>query len=432
MRRLLFLIVMAGAGQARAQQPDTAAPLEVTLDEAIRRALDVQPAIIQARGTQRTAGASQRAAFGAFLPSLTLSGGSAHASGNRFNSSTNQIVSGPASTSYTGGLSANLVLFDGFARIATSNAAAAAAQAADAGYVNQRFQVTLATKQAFYATLSTADLLTVAVANTRQAQQQFDIAVQKLNAGSATRSDSLRSVVALGNAHIAEVQARAALATAQAALGRQIGVNQPVRAAPDSTLAPFPDTVALQQQAFSQAPAVAQADAQAHSARSLVTVARSQYFPTFSAGYSNGYTGFQAPWSSTNSYVNNWTLRFSVSLPIFNGFTREQQLVSASVDRDVAVAVAADTRRMVTEQLVQLVAALQTAHEQIAIFATNVEAATEDVRVQQERYRVGAGTILDLLTSEASLTSARTDLVVSRFNYNIARAQLEALVGRTL
>ena len=423
---------MAGAGQARAQQPDTAAPLEVTLDEAIRRALDVQPAIIQARGAQRTAGATQRAAFGAFLPSLSLSGGSAHASGNRFNSSTNQIVSGPASTSYTGGLSANLVLFDGFARIATSTAAAAAAQAADAGYVNQRFQITLGTKQTFYATLSTADLLTVAVANTRQAQQQFDIAVQKLRAGSATRSDSLRSVVALGNAHIAELEARATLATAQAALGRQIGVNQPVRAVPDSTLAPFPDTVALQQQAISQAPAVAQAEAQAHSAQSLVTVARSQYFPTFSAGYSNGYTGFQAPWSSTNSYVNNWTLRFSVSLPIFNGFTREQQLVSASVDRDVAVAVAADSRRMVTEQLVQLVAALQTAHEQIAISATNVEAATEDVRVQQERYRVGAGTILDLLTSEASLTSARTDLVVARLNYNIARAQLEALVGRAL
>jgi outer membrane protein len=432
MRRFLFLIVVLGTGQARAQQPDTAAPLEVTLDEAVRRALDAQPAMIQARGAQRNAGAIQRSAFGAFLPSLTLSGGSAHASGNRFNSATNQIVSGPASTSYTGGLSASLILFDGFARIATRNAASAAAAAADAGYVNERFQVTLATKQVYYATLSTADLLTVAQANTRQAQQQLDIAVQKLRAGSATRSDSLRSVVALGNAHIAELEARAALATAQAALGRQIGVNQPVRAVPDSTLAPIPDTVALQQQALSQAPAVAQAEAQAHSAQSLVTVARSQYFPTFSAGYSNGYTGFEAPWSSTNSYVNNWALRFSVSLPIFNGFTREQQLVSASVDRDVAVAVAADTRRMVTEQLVQLVAALQTAHEQLAISATNVEAATEDVRVQQERYRVGAGTILDLLTSEASLTSARTDLVVARFNYNIARAQLEALVGRTL
>ena len=434
MRRFLFLILAAATAPARAQQADSAAatPLQVTLEEAIRRALDVQPAIIQARGAQRTAGASQRSAFGAFLPSLSLSGGSAHASGNRFNSATNQIVSGPSSTSYTGGLSATLILFDGFARIATSNAAAAAAQAADAGYVNQRFQVTLATKQAFYATLSDADLLNVAVANTRQAQQQLDIAVRKLRAGSATRSDSLRSVVALGNAHIAELEARATLSTAEAALGRQIGVNQPVRAVPDTTLAPFPDTAALQQQAISQAPAIAQADAQAHSARSLVTVARSQYFPTFSAGYSNGYTGFDAPWSSTGSYVNNWSLRFSVSLPIFNGFTREQQLVSASVERDFAVAVAADTRRMVTEQLVQLVAALQTAYEQIDISTTNVDAATEDVRVQQERYRVGAGTILDLLTSEASLTLARTNLVVARFNYNIARAQLEALVGRTL
>ncbi|HET9707600.1 MAG TPA: TolC family protein [Gemmatimonadales bacterium] len=436
MRRFpfLFLILAAGVGAApaRAQQTDSTAPLEVTLDEAVRRAIDAQPAMIQARGAQRNAGASQRSAFGAFLPSLTLSGGSAHASGNRFNSATNQIVSGPSSTSYTGGLSANLIIFDGFARIASSNAASASAAAADAGYVNERFQVTLATKQAFYATLSTADLLTVAQANTRQAQQQFDIAVQKLRAGSATRSDSLRSVVALGNAHIAELEAQAALATAQAALGRQIGVDRPVRAVPDSTLAPMPDTAALQQQAVSQAPAVAQADAQLHAAQSQVTVARSQYFPTFSAGYSNGYTGFDAPWTSTSSYVNNWSLRFSVSLPIFNGFTREQQLVSASVGRDVAVAVASDTRRFVSQQLVTQVAALQTAYLQIGISTTNVDAATEDLRVQQERYRVGASTILDLLTSEASLTLARTNLVVARFNYNIARATLEALVGRTL
>ncbi|HKE92248.1 MAG TPA: TolC family protein [Gemmatimonadales bacterium] len=435
MRRFLFLIVAAGAGAvpARAQQADSSAAttLEVTLDEAIRRALDVQPAMVQARGAQRNAGASQRSAFGAFLPSLTLSGGSSHASGNRFNSATNQIVSGPASTSYTGGVSLNIVLFDGFARFASTNAASAGAAAADAGYQNQRFQVTLATKQAYYATLSTADLAAVAQANTRQAQQQFDIAVQKLRAGSATRSDSLRSVVALGNSHIAEIQAQTALAIAQAALGRQIGVDRPVRAVPDSNLAPLPDTTELKQLA-GQAPAVKQADAEFRSAQSLVTVARAQYFPTFSAGYANGYTGFDAPWNTTNSYVNNWSLRFSVSLPIFNGFTREQQLVSASVNRDVASAMAADTRRAVNEQLVQLVAALQTAYEQIGISATNVDAASEDVRVQQERYRVGAGTILDLLTSEASLTSARTNLVVARFNYNIARAALEALVGRTL
>ena len=436
MRRFLFLIVAAGAGAvpARAQQADStaSASLQVTLDEAIRRALDVQPAIIQAQGAQRNAGASQRAAFGAFLPSLSLTGGSAHASGNRFNSATNQIVSGPASTSYTGGISLNLTLFDGFARFATSNAAAASADAADAGYLNQRFQVTLTTKQLFYNALATEELVTVAEAQVRQAQQQMDIAVQKLHAGSATRSDSLRSVVDLGNAKLALLQASANLATAQANLGRQVGVDQPVRAVPDSALAPVPDTAALRVEALAHAPQVAQAEAQAHAAQSQVSVARAQYFPSFTAGYSNGYTGFDAPWTSTNSYVNNWTLRFSVSLPIFNGFTREQQLVSADVARDVAVAQAADTRRFVGAQLTQQIAALQTAYTQIDIATTNVAATTEDLRVQQERYRVGASTILDLLTSEASLIQAQTSLVQARFNYNIARAQLEALVGRTL
>jgi len=436
MRRFLFLIVVAGAAAvpALAQQADTgrATTLQVSLDEAIRRALDVQPAIIQAQGAQRNAGATQRAAFGAFLPSLSLNGSSAHASGNRFNSATNQIVSGPSSTSYTGGLSLNITLFDGFARFASSNAAAAGADAADAGYLNQRFQVTLSTKQLFYNALATEELVHVAEAQVRQAQQQMEIAVQKLRAGSATRSDSLRSVVDLGNANLALLQAQANLATAQANLGRQIGVDQLVRAVPDSALAPFPDTAALRVDAIAHAPQVAQADAQAHAAQSQVTVARAQYFPSFTAGYSNGYTGFDAPWSTTNSYVNNWSLRFSVSLPIFNGFTREQQLVAANVQRDITAAQAADTRRLVGAQLTQQIAALQTAYTQIDIATTNVAATTEDLRVQQERYRVGAGTILDLLTSEANLTTAKTNLVQARFNYNIARAQLEALVGRSL
>jgi outer membrane protein len=436
MRRFLFLIVAVGAGApARAQQADSTAraSLQVTLDEAIRRALDVQPAIIQAQGAQRNAGAGQRSAFGAFLPSLTLSGSSSLASANRYNTATGQILRDTTNnTSYNGGISVNLTLFDGFARFASSNAASATATAADAGYVNQRFQVTLATKQLFYNALATEDLVHVAEAQVRQAQQQMDIAIQKLHAGSATRSDSLRSIVDLGNAQLALLQAQANLLNAQANLGRQIGVDQPVRAVPDSALAPFPDTAALRVDAIAHAPQVAQADAQAHAAQSQVTVARAQYFPTLSAGYSNGYTGLDAPWNSTSRYVNNWTLRFSVSLPIFNGFTREQQLVSADVQRDVAMAQAADTRRLVGAQLTQEIAALQTAYKQIDIATANVAATTEDLRVQQERYRVGASTILDLLTSEASLTQAKTSLVQARFNYYIARAQLEALVGRTL
>ena len=54
------------------------------------------------------------------------------------------------------------------------------------------------------------------------------------------------------------------------------------------------------------------------------------------------------------------------------------------------------------------------------------------MRVQQERYRVGASTILDLLTSQAALTTAGVNVVQTRFNYLISRATLEALVGHAL
>ena len=59
-------------------------------------------------------------------------------------------------------------------------------------------------------------------------------------------------------------------------------------------------------------------------------------------------------------------------------------------------------------------------------------AATEDLRVVQERYRVGAATILDLLTSQASLTQAEVSLVQAHYNYRNARAQVESLVGHPL
>ena len=59
-------------------------------------------------------------------------------------------------------------------------------------------------------------------------------------------------------------------------------------------------------------------------------------------------------------------------------------------------------------------------------------AAQEDLRVQQERYRLGAATIVDVLTSQEALNQAEVDAVTARFDYVRARAQISALIGRTL
>ncbi len=420
----------AGLGAQQAVASPTL--VQVSLVEAVRRALEVQPAVIQARGDQRTAGANERAAAGAFLPTLSLGGSSNNASSNRYNTATGQIVTVPSNTSYFGALNASLELFDGFQRTATKHAASATADAADAGYINQRAQVTATTHQVFFTALAAQELVRVAAAQLERAKVERQIAVNKFQAGAATRSDTLTATVDVGTARLALLQANANLATSQANLGRQIGVDQQVRAQRDSVFPPFPDTTGLRQEVLDSSPQVRQAFAQLSAARSLVTVARSQYWPTLSASYSSGYTGLGAPWTSTQSYVNNWSLRFTVSWTLFNGFTREADQVSAAVTRDVAEAQAADARRGVNAELTQQLAAVATAYEQIEISDANVAAATEALRVTQERYRLGAGTLLDLLTSQANITQAEVNQVQARFTYLIARAQAEALVGHTL
>ena len=408
------------------------APLQVTLQEAVRRALDVQPAMVQARGEQRNAGASARSAWGAFLPTVITSASASHSSDATFRSGTTDTLP-RLGYSYSGGLSANLVLFDGFSRFADLRTAAATQDAATAGFVNQRYQVTAATAQLFFTALANEELVRVAQAQVERTKAELQTAVNKFQAGAATRSDTLTATVDLGNARLTLLQAQANLATAQANLGRQVGVDQLVRAVPDSAFPPLPDTTTMRASALQTAPLIRQAEAQASATGAQVWSARSQYWPTLTVSYSNSRTGVGSPTLPLfNNYPETFTWRFGVSWTLFNGFGREQAQVSASVAHDVALAQAADTRRQVNALYTQQLAATFTAWAQIGIAGADVAAATEAVRVQQERYRLGAGTLLDLLTAQANLTQAAVSQVQARYNYLIARAQLEAIVGHTL
>src|SRR6266851_259015 len=124
-----------------------AAQHAITLQEAIQRALTVQPAMVQARGDQSNAGMQRLAAVGAFVPTVTLNS-------SAFRQNSASIVNGlpeqAGTYTYNTGLSLNVDVFDGLRRLQRYRNAAATAEAANAGYTNQRFQVTLQTKQAFY------------------------------------------------------------------------------------------------------------------------------------------------------------------------------------------------------------------------------------------------------------------------------------------
>ena len=104
----------------------------------------------------------------------------------------------------------------------------------------------------------------------------------------------------------------------------------------------------------------------------------------------------------------------------------------ADVSEDVADATLRDARLLARQNIVQYLGLLRTAQERIAIQRVSVAAAEEDLRVQQQRYALGASTLLDLLTSQTTLDQARSALIQARFDYRTARAQIEAVIGREL
>src|SRR5258705_5770697 len=125
-------------------------------------------------------------------------------------------------------------------------------------------------------------------------------------------------------------------------------------------------------------------------------------------------------------------MRLSLSFPIFNQFQREGQVVQADVTYDNAEAALRDALLAARQDLTQVLGVYRTADDRLESQRLTVEASEEDLRVQQARYKVGGSTFLDVLTSEAQLDQARLALIRARYDRRVARAQLEALVGRDL
>ncbi len=402
----------------------------VSLAEALERALAVQPSMIEAQGSVRVANANERAAWGAFLPSINTNASASRSNVDRIDPDTGQLVS-PEFT-YTLGWSASLPLFEGFARIGNRRAAEANSDAADAGLRGEQFQVVLDTKQIFYAAAASDDLVRVADAQVARATEQLNAANDRLKAGSGTTSDSLRATVELGTAQMALIRAHAANSAAQASLARQIGANGRVRAVPDDALPSLPDTNVVYSLAQTESPAILESEAVARAAHAGITVARSRYWPSLGVSYGDSRQGPGSPFSNLDDYSRSSAWRFSLAWPIFDGFDREATQVAAGARRDAADARAADARRQVEAEAIRQVALLNAAFQQIDIASVNVAAATEDFRVQSERYRLGVATSLDLTSSQENLTGAEVALIQARFDYLVARAELEALVGREL
>jgi outer membrane protein len=422
---LPFLFTLPAAAQ---EQERT-----VTLQDAVDLALKASPTMAQRQGTVQTSESAERTSgLGAWLPSLSFSSGGSLSSTNRFNPQTNTSVSGSAD-SYNARLSTSVDLFTGFRRGAQLNQARANTASAEASLVQQQFQVALTAKQTFFNVLRAEETIRSFEAALESAQQGLRAAEQRLQVGSATRSDSLRAQLAVMQARQSILQAQNSRRAAAYSLGALIGVDGPVFADPSSTSAePHPLAMSDQElvdMAISTSPAVLTAEMTVRANEAAVTAARADYLPRLSA--SGGYT-----WNNDNLAISggrtSWNTGLSLSYTIFNGFTREDSNERARVNARVSRYQLDDAKRQARSNVRKAIDDLRLAEQQITIAREAVTVAREDLRVQQTRYGLGASTILDQISSQAAVVGAELNLIGARYDYLVARAQLEALIGREL
>jgi outer membrane protein TolC len=189
------------------------------------------------------------------------------------------------------------------------------------------------------------------------------------------------------------------------------------------------DTTGLRTEALNNAPSVQVATANLDAANASLKAARSAYFPSLSLSANNSFNA-----NGRNDYTifQSRSIGVSLSWSIFNRFGREQSIQTQLSSVENSEASQAEARRQVLASLTVRLAELFAARTRIEITTASVAAATEDLRVSQERYRLGLAIIVELLQSQEALNQAEVDAVNARFDYLRAKAQIEALIGRPL
>jgi outer membrane protein TolC len=417
------------APAAPASEALQAVPL--TLEEALTRGHQYAPSVVQAQGNLRSAQAAERSALGNYLPSLSATANSSLSSANRFNPQTNTPVTGSA-TAYSAGLNAGWDVFTGFRRGAERAQAQANLAAADSTLVQQRAQVAFAVAQAFFDEQRAEELVAVSRAQLERAQQGVAAAERRAGVGNATRSDVLRAQLELNTAREALRQTETQRVGAAFALGRLVGLDGPADAQLDGPPTPAPLPASGEELVASlvrEAPGVRAAEEGVKAAGAGLGAARSQYFPQ--VRLNGGYSWYNQELSPATGN-GSWQVGLGLSLPIFDGFARDEAVVRAQAQQATAAAQLEDTRRQLRSDASRLLAEVRLQQDRIGFAEQAVAVAKEDLRVQQERYRLGVTTMLDLLTSQGALVQAERSLVTARFDSQLARASLEALAGRSL
>jgi outer membrane protein len=430
----LTLLLLVVPVIVAAQQPSDAGFTPISLPDAVALAQKNAPAAVQARGAISNAEGVVSTTYNQYFPTLTASLGHSQGAGQVLDN-TGKLVQRISQPQYSTGLNASYTIFDGGKRTYDLRARKADLNSAEVSEEATKFSVALQVKQQYYAILAAREGESAARLALDLANQQLTTSIARVRAGAVIISDSLRSFLAVNTARLNLLSAQNNVRNGSLALTRLVESTTPVTAAAADTAAfaitPI-DSIGVLSAAI-DGPTVREAQAALDDAVAGVKSARTSYYPTLAASLRYGGSGYDITYGlygAPLAYSNTFTLTASYS--IWDGRNRAVALSRAQVTVDGNEATLRDARLLAQQNILLQISTLRNAEERTRVQQLSVQAAQEDLRVQQQRYTLGSSVLLDVTTSQNALVTAQQALIQARLDYRTARAQIEAIIGRDL
>ncbi|MGH7713625.1 MAG: TolC family protein [Gemmatimonadaceae bacterium] len=480
------LLVAAAPLCAQAPQPGPV----LTLEEAVRIATRSNPLHQRTLTARQRAGSALRSSYGALLPSVSTSFGSEFRegrpqffAGQQFGSASD-VVSSFASVSVQMSLSGSEIMAPRASRAALE-ATEAEITSSEQGLRSQVIQQYLTVLQSQSRAVMQETLLV-------SSQAQLELARARAQVGAANQLDVRRAEVAVGQQQVALLQARNQVEVDKLTLFQQMGVQQPPNVqltTQFSVTEPMLQLEELLGTARRANPQLLALRSRERSADVAVGQQRSSYLPSLSL--STGVGGFSQQLRDINGQIasaqfqavqqragcfttdsirrgaglpgigqqcaaiaftpqdeqrirsanetfpfdmtrNPITFSAQLSLPLFDGFQREQRIQEATASRR-------DAQYSVREQELRLTAEVTTAHLTLTTAYRTVQLQEENARtarialaLAEERFRVGATSFIEVTDARSAFERAESDRINAIYDFHKAFARLESAVGRTL
>jgi NodT family efflux transporter outer membrane factor (OMF) lipoprotein len=394
---------------ARAAGPWWSAFEAPELDALIRTALADSPTIAEADATLQRAQAEAAAVRGAELPQVDATGS---AQRERINTQAFGFTGFPSPTinlySIGGAVTYDLDLFGGRRRESerAQAQAQAAARQADAAYLSLTGNVALQAVRV----AALREQIAAAEAIVAGDRRTLDMIRKAQAAGGEARSASAGLIAQLAEDEAVLPGLRRQLAAARHQLALLAGKSPAQWTPPDFDLAGFATPqavpVALPSALVRQRPDILAAEAELHAATAAVGVATAAQYPDIrlTASLTQGSIKPEDLFSYDSS---GWNLMAGVTAPFFHGGTLKAERKAAEAEARAALARYQQTVLRAFVQVSDVLAALGTDQQQLEALGRAQRAAEINMKDAEAAYRIGGGTLLEVVDAQRQLSRAR-------------------------